>query len=405
MGLTILDSKSKNGVIKRRIFKCFLNNGRLSIPYLAKELDYSVPTMTKYVLELCDENFLCDYGKIETKEGRYPNAYGVNSEAFYFVGVDIRWFSLTIGLINISGEFVKTTRFEDFVFSNTVETLDAICDYVTGFINDIELDETLNIDRSKILSMNVNIAGRVNPESGYSFSTFNFTETPLADVFLNKIGIETTIDNDTRAMAFGEYNQFYHGKQSDVLFINVGWGVGVGMVIGGDLCFGKSGYSGEFGHMNVFDNDIMCHCGKKGCLETEVSGMALYRGVIDKIKQGSVSVLSEDYNNGRNIDIYDIINAINKLEDMLCIEVLDEVGTKLGRQLANLINLFNPETVVIGGLLANTEDYLLLPVKAAVKKYSLSLINRDTSIVLSKLQDMAGVTGACLMARDRNLEN
>lgn len=404
MALSILDSNSKNSAIKRRIFKCFLNNGKLSIPHLAKELDYSVPTMTKYVLELCKEKFLCDYGKIETKEGRYPNSYGVNSTAFYFVGVDVRWFSLTLGIINISGEFVKILHLDDFVFSNTHESFDKICSYITEFIDDVEKDAELNIDRNKILSMNVNITGRVNPKSGYSFSTFNFGETPLADRFTDKIGIETTIDNDTRAMTLGEYNQIYQGQNADMLFVNVGWGIGLGIIIKGELCFGKSGYAGEFGHMNSFDNDIMCHCGKRGCLETEVSGSALYRGVIEQIENGGISVLSQDYKDGKDITIHDILRAINEFEDMLCIEVLEEIGNKLGRQIANLINLFNPNTVVIGGLLANTDEYLLLPVKSAVKKYSLSLINRDTSIVLSKLKKIAGVTGACLIARDSSLE-
>ena len=403
MALSILNLDSKNGLVKRRIFKYFLNNGKLSIPSLAKDLDYSVPTMTKYVTELCEAGFLCDYGKVETKEGRYPNTYGVHSSAFYFVGVDVRRFSLSIGIINVVGEFLKIKTDEDFVFSNTEETLDAICKKVCSFMD--EAVEELKLSRDDILSVNVNIAGRVNAKKGYSFSTFNFRETPLAEVLTEKIGFDTMIDNDTRAQTYGEYSQVYKGKQNDVLYVNIGWGIGIGIVTNGKVYKGKSGYSGELGHTNVFDNDVMCHCGKKGCLETEVSGNALCREVFERLKNGSQSVLSEKYSQNDEINVFDIIKAINVDEDMLCIEVMEEIGSKLGRQIANLINLFNPETVVIGGLLARTEDYLLFPVKAAVKKYSLSLISKDTTIVLSKLKGDAGVVGACLIARDQNLSN
>ena len=88
-------------------------------------------------------------------------------------------------------------------------------------------------------------------------------------------------------------------------------------------------------------------------------------------------------------------------KDLLCIELTEEIGQKLGRYLAGLINLLNPELVVIGGVLAQTGDYILQPIKSAVRKYSLNLVNKDSAIVLSKLQEKAGVVGACMLARSK----
>lgn len=374
----------------------------MSIPSLAKILDISVPTMTKYVTELCNDGLLSDHGKITTKEGRYPTSYGVNVDSFYFAGVDIRQFSIAIGLIDISGEFLALKRNEEFRFANTEESFHEVCNLVKEFIG--ETEKSQKILRERIICMNVNISGRVNSSTGYSYSNYNFGETPLADRFTEETGVDTIINNDTRSMTYGEYTKCYRSTNKNLLFINVGWGIGMGVINEGQPLYGKSGYTGEIGHMNAFENGIMCHCGKRGCVETEVSGLALHRQVVDRLKNGESSYLSKKHSTGKDITINDILNAIIEQEDLLCIEELEKMAYKLGRQIANIVNIFNPEVVVLGGILTATDEYLLLPVKSAIKKYSLSLLSRDTVIKLSTLKESAGITGACLLARDTNLQ-
>lgn len=135
--------------------------------------------------------------------------------------------------------------------------------------------------------------------------------------------------------------------EKDIIFVNISWGLGIGIIIDGKVYTGKSGFSGEFGHVNVFDNEILCHCGKKGCLETEASGSALHRILLERIGSGESSILSKrTAENPPTLD--EIITAVNK-EDLLCIEIVEEIGQKLGRQIAGLISIFNPELVIIGG--------------------------------------------------------
>ena len=246
---------------------------------------------------------------------------------------------------------------------------------------------------------------RVNPESGYSFSQFNFEERPLADVLSEKLGHKVTIDNDTRAMTYGEYMQGCVKGEKDIIFVNVSWGVGIGIIIDGKVYTGKSGFSGEFGHVNAYDNEIICHCGKKGCLETEASGSALHRILLERIKSGESSILSTRISGEEDpITLDEIITAVNK-EDLLCIEIVEEIGQKLGKQIAGLINIFNPELVIIGGTLSLTGDYITQPIKTAVRKYSLNLVNKDSAIITSKLKDKAGIVGACMLARSRMFES
>ncbi len=124
--------------------------------------------------------------------------------------------------------------------------------------------------------------------------------------------------------------------------------------------------------------------------------------VKEKIAAGSSTILSQKVTDPNDLKLEDLIEAA-KNEDMLMIELLAELGEKLGRALAVLINLFNPELVILGGTLSETADYLRLPARSALNKYSLSLVNNDTQVKLSKLGEKAGVMGACLIARNKVL--
>ena len=213
------------------------------------------------------------------------------------------------------------------------------------------------------------------------------------------------IDNDTRAMTYGEFLRGCVKGEKNVLFVNISWGLGMGIIINGKIYTGKSGFSGEIGHVNAFDNEVICHCGKKGCLETEASGSALHRILIERIRNGESSILSKRVQEMKTpLTLNEIIEAVNK-EDSLCIEIVEEIGQKLGKYIAGLINIFNPEMVIIGGALSLTEDYILQPIKTAVRKFSLNLVNKDSVIIISKLKEKAGVVGACMLARSRVFED
>lgn len=390
---------SKNGLLKKKIITYYMHNGGSTIPDLARELELSVPTVTKFINEMYDDGYINDYGKLETSSGRHPSLYGLNPESGYFIGVDIKRFALNIGLINFKGEMMELKMDIPYKFRNTMEALEELCVLIREFIRETGIDDR------KILNISVNISGRVNPESGYSFSTFNFSERPLAEILKEKIGYSVCIDNDTRAMTYGEHVQGCVNGEKNILFVNISWGLGIGIVIDGKIYTGKSGFSGEFGHINAFDNEILCHCGKKGCLETETSGSALYRILLERIAGGENSILSERVTEtGNPLTLDEIITAVEK-EDLLCIEIVEEIGQKLGRQIAGLISIFNPELVIIGGTLSLTGDYIIQPIKTAVRKYSLNLVNKDAVIIPSKLKSKAGVVGACMLARSRVFES
>lgn len=392
---------TERGYNKKKIITSFFYNLNLTIPELAKELNLSIPTVTKLVNEMVEDGILNDYGKSDTgdsKAGRKPSTYGLNPHSGYFLGIDIKRNHVNIGLCNFNGDIVRQDFDIPLGESQPMDDINEICQIALSFI------KSSGIDKSKIINACVNISGRVNPSTGFSYSMFNFSETPIADIFSEKIGIPVCIENDTRSMTYGEcLKGSTVSGEKNFLYVNLGWGLGLGIVINGAVYEGKSGFAGEIGHISAFDNELLCHCGKKGCLETEVSGFALHRELIARIKEGKVSILSAKVEKNEPISLNDIIEAINN-EDFLCIDLLEEIGEKLGKQLANMINIFNPELVVIGGTLSSAGDYLIQPIKQAVKKYSLKLVNNDSRIVCSKLHEKAGIIGACMTARRQMFE-
>ena len=386
----------KNSSLKQRIIGLCINDGDYSLADLSKELDTSIPTTTKLVGELVEDGLLVDMGKVGTNGGRRPSIYGLNPSAGYFVGVDIRRKFINFAVTDFKGVLQDFHEGVDFSVQNSEESFREMCKVINN-----ELRES-GIDPSKVLAYGFNLTGRVNNETGYCFSYFLGEDKPIASVLEEELGKPVFVENDSRAMTYGEYICGAANGEKNMLYLNVAWGLGMGMIVDGRLSYGKSGFSGEIGHFPLLNNNQICHCGKMGCLETGASGSAVHRIFLEKLKEGRTSMLSDKFNQGEEIHIEEIIEAVNE-EDVLAIEVIEEIGTTLGRAIAGLINLFNPELIVIGGNIATTKEYLLLPVKSAIQKHSLNIINSDTTIKYSKLGRKAGAIGSCMLSRSKLL--
>ena len=384
----------KNKSLKRAIISHLDNVGNTTVADLTKELNISTPKIINLINELIQDGLIKDYGKVDSTGGRRASMYGLVSDACFFLGVDVKRFSINIGLLDFNKNLTIIKEDIPYKLENTTEAFDHLISAIHEFISE------LPINKDKILAAGINLSGRINNTNGYSYSFFHFHEEPLTTIFESMLGIKTFLENDSRAMALGEFCFGAVNNEKNVLFVNMDYGIGLGILIDGKVYYGKSGFSGEFGHIPFFNNEIICHCGKKGCLETEASGSALVRIFKEKIKEGSASQLLHKYDDTDQIKLHDIIKAAQD-DDVLAIELIAQIGEKIGKGLAVLINLFNPELVILGGTLAQTGDYIRLPLRSALNKYSLSLVAGDSQLKMSKLGDKAGVIGGCLMARNK----
>lgn len=175
MGQALLEElrkgSTKSTMVKRRIITYLICNGKATITDLAKDMDLSVPTVTKFVDEMIEDGYVLDNGKLETSGGRYPNLYGLCADAAYFLGVEVARDFYSIGVSDFQGNMLHQILRVPFQRENTLACVDSLCKAINEFIDGHKLD------RSKIMNVCVSLAGRVNSETGFSYSFFKFGDT------------------------------------------------------------------------------------------------------------------------------------------------------------------------------------------------------------------------------------
>lgn len=373
-----------------------LEKSEQTIAELSAALGVSIPYTTKSLNELIDMELVQEVGKRDNYARRAPRVYSLIATAGYFLGIDTGHDRLNLAITDFCGDIVYSECNITYEYENTETCFQSLTDKVNAFI------EESGIARDNIVEACMSVGGRVKPTEGKTHNYFTCLDTTLADALTQSIGVPSCIDNDTRCMLYGEWLKGCCRGYRNVVFVNISWGIGIGIINDGKMYLGKSGYSGEIGHMHIYNNDIICHCGKTGCMETEASGWALQRKMAKAIADGAASILSDRKNPQQTLTLDDILDAIAR-EDVLSIEKLQEVAVELGINLAGIINVFNPDMLVIGGDLSVTGDYLTLPICMGIKKYSLNVVNEDSIIATSTLTNKAGLIGACLMARHKVL--
>jgi predicted NBD/HSP70 family sugar kinase len=182
------------------------------------------------------------------------------------------------------------------------------------------------------------------------------------------------------------------------------WGIGLGIIMDGKLQSGMSGFAGEIGHIPFVKDGELCHCGKRGCLETVASGIALARMAKEGIKSGQTSLLntlSEEEID--QIEPHIVIDAANK-GDQYAINILSQVGENLGKAVATLIQLFNPEIIILGGKIAEAKQYITIPMRHAINTYCMTRIRENTKILPSTLGNSAGILGSASIVIENTFE-
>jgi transcriptional regulator of PTS gene len=379
---------------RKRIIERLSGLEEITINEISESLNISVPKATELLAELYREGFVEERGKRSEGPGRKATFYGLASDSCYFLGLEIKKYKINIGLMGFNKTMVKASYDIPFFLEDANESLAEIVKQVKKFIAES------GIPSEKIVGMGVSISGRINVKTGEILTIYHFSDAPIKKVLEEAFDLPVYLDNDSRAMAYGE---FHFGKLKDekeVLVLNLDYGLALGIFVNGKPVFGASGYAGELGHIPLFENEKICFCGKKGCMETEASGRALIDWILKEMKEGSNSKLADILRSKGIVELEDVVDAAVK-GDNLALEGISTIAGKIGRGLAVTINLFNPQLIVISGALSKVGDSLLLPVKTSLIQNSLTLVNSDTRVVLSELNDKAGLAGTCLLVRDK----
>jgi N-acetylglucosamine repressor len=378
---------SRKLLLKKKIFSILYLEDKKTIADLCIPVNVSIPTMTRVMHELMDEDWVVELGAGESRGGRKPVFYGLNPFIRYIIGIEITRKYARINSFDLANRPVGETLHLDIELDQTPEMLTELKKQLDIFI------ERNKIDRNRILGAGISLPGLLDKKKNINYSYPDLGQTDLNQRFTELLEIPSFIEHDTKAIALGESWFGLARNKSDVLCLNVGSGIGLGMIINGELYQGASGFSGEFGHIQMVPGGELCDCGKIGCLETVASGSAIVAKAKRKISEGTNSIIKKLVDGNTDaIKLPLVIKAAHQ-GDQFAIELIEESGGYLARGIAILIHLLNPEMIIIGGDLAGAENLLADPIQQKLNKYTLNRIRQDVDILVSELKDQAGLLG------------
>jgi glucokinase-like ROK family protein len=381
----------KKELRKNQILNALFDYGQLTLSELSSHTAISLPLVTLLVNELKENNYITELKRTETTQaGRPPVIVKLNKAAGYILGVDLGRINTNFVLIDLEKNIIKEHHKKAFQLSNNEMSFDEIEIDINKFLSEA------GIEWKELLGIGISIPGLVQGKNGISHTYFNFTSEPLGEYLTNRFNIPVRIEHDVKAMTSAEICFGAVKDSKDVLYLNYGWGLGLGIIVNGQLYFGNDSYAGEFGHISVVPNGELCYCGKHGCLETVSSGKAISRIASNKLINGANSILKSDEIKLKSIKTKALLEAANR-GDQFSIEILENAGKYLGIGIAILINIFNPNKIIIGGDISNVADYILESIRSSAMKHSLVQLNENVEFVISKLGDNAGALGASLL--------
>lgn len=379
---------------KKQILRSIYFNGPLSNSELAKQIKLSTPKINSLLLELIEDHLVTELGRGDSSGGRRPNIYGLVENGFYVVGITINVTRTIISIFNSCNQEVSGPHYFPIKMSSDLSIFNQVNEKLEEVIKES------GISPEKILVAGIELPGLINQKEGVNQTYFPEVKNLFNE--LQKIfGIPVYINHDAKVRTFAEQHFGLAKGKKNVLMLQADWGLGLGIIINGKLYAGKSGYSGEFGHLPLADNGVLCVCGKQGCLETIVSANAIARQAREGIQQGNSSLIKDLVKNDLSkIDISTVIQAANS-GDQFAISLFSEVGKWLGRGMAYLIQIFNPELIIIGGQVAVASQFILAPIQQAIHTFSNRDISNETEIQFSELGTKAGTMGAAAYALER----
>ena len=258
-----------------------------------------------------------------------------------------------------------------------------------------------NIGSSQLASISIAAAGAINFDKGLITSSPNlpgWDAVPLRDIIKEKYRVITFLINDASAAALGEHRLGAGRGVSNLIYLTVSTGIGGGIIINGKLYFGQSGSAGEIGHMTIDVNGPRCNCGNTGCFEVLASGTAVAKEAIRRIRQGERSSLIEIVAGKIENITAEKVEVAARGGDSLALDIISRAAIYLGVGMVNLVNIFNPEMIIVGGGMAKMGDLLLNPARQVVKERAFQLSAQAVRIVPAQLGEDAGVLGAAIFA-------
>jgi glucokinase-like ROK family protein len=368
--------------------------GPVSRARLTEALSSSRGKITAEVARLIEAGLLAEEGPAESEGGRRSSLLGIPHSAGLIAAVDIGATSIDVALTTLGSELV----------AHRGESVDVRFgpQPVLGRVKELfsELLEGQAADPRDVLAIGIGVPGPVEQASGLLTAPPimpGWDRFPIRDVFAGEYAAPVFVDNDVNIMALGEHWGGVAKGVDDMIFVKIGTGIGSGIIIGGSIHRGTQGCAGDFGHICVDPNGPVCSCGNIGCLEAMAAAPTIVLQAERCAREGESPALGEILAEKGELNTKDIGEAARR-SDYCALTIIRRSGRLIGQTLAAAVNVLNPSMIVIGGGVSHIGHALLAEIRSAVYQRSLPLATRNLPVVMSELDEVAGVLGASVLA-------
>jgi predicted NBD/HSP70 family sugar kinase len=354
----------------------------------------SIPYAIKVLSELKNAGYVVEKGFATSSGGRKPLNYSLIPESHYILSVAMDQFSVQLVIVDMNNTFITDIlRYEADINELTQQNL---AEYINSFI------DTSEIPRHDILGVGLTMPGFIDTEKSINYTYMLLPGQSLVDYIQQNIALPVFLENDSTAIALAEKKFGVAAHIKNVMVLNLGWGIGLGMILNDQIFRGNNGLAGEFSHIPLFKNGKLCNCGKHGCLETEASLIA----VTASAKQGIADGLTTSLANYPEVNADIIINEAIK-GDVFSVKLISEAAYHVGEGLAILIHLMNPGAIVLSGKGSVVGKLWLAPIQQAINEHCIPMLTNFTEFKISNLNTNAQlIGGAALVVENfgKNLE-
>jgi glucokinase-like ROK family protein len=368
--------------------------GPISRARLIEALNSSRGKISAEVARLVEKGLLAEKGLAQSEGGRRSSLLGIPPSAGLIAAVDIGATSIDVALMTLGSELLAHRGEPADVRDGPLSILDR----VKVLLSEL-LDEQAANARD-VLAIGVGVPGPVEQASGLLTVPPimpGWDRFPIREAFAGEYAAPVFVDNDVNVMALGEHWGGVAKGVDDTMFVKIGTGIGSGIIIGGHLHRGTQGCAGDFGHICVDPDGPLCSCGNAGCLEAMAAAPAIVLQAEGCAREGESPLLMALLREKGELTMKDVGEAARR-GDYCALTIIRKSGRLIGQTLASAVNVLNPSMIVIGGGVSRVGNALLAEVRSAVYQRSLPLATRNLPIVMSELDDVAGVVGASVMA-------
>lgn len=406
LGHGVLASANSMRLLKQinivAVLQVLRHKSPISRAEIARMTGLTPATVSSIVAILIEARVAREVGPGESNGGRPPILLEFNPQAFYLVGVDLGVSKVLAVVIDLDGNIVSKAIAQVNVHSKVREIVEKMFQVTRDAI------AGAGHAAKKIAGIGLSVPGLVDVNRGISVFAPNipaWREVPIAPLFYDEFEVSCLVENDARAMALGEA-RFGAGRGwANILCVNVGRGIGAGLILGGQIYRGEGGAAGEIGHMTVDPNGPMCPCGNSGCLEVLAAGPAIAAAAIRAVSTGTATLIRELVGGRIEYITAEIVSSAAAQGDSLASRLIQEAGRFLGIGIANAINLISPEIVVVGGGVSRAGELLFEEIRRTVKERAFSARVNLPKIVPSSLGEEASGIGAAALVLEEMLES